>query len=224
MDAFSISLAGREILSYLNAGGEACQFIILSRSQSMITGISNHNLHAIQEHALNFTHVICLIFTSFADVSVLVEWTPADSRLRGYCQAKFRAEQECAQLSDDDIEVRNVLSATFQKQKTRAEAFEQWAQEWHLKPHMSHAYCLSLLKPPDGNNHPLWKAALKDKPFRSSFCTALQFAVGHAFTAEYTRRFKKDFEPLDVICECSYEECTLAHILFELFPFLKGTR
>ncbi|KAF8264351.1 hypothetical protein EI94DRAFT_500260 [Lactarius quietus] len=33
-----------------------------------------------------------------------------------------------------DIEVRNVLSTTYQKQKSRAEAFEQWAKEWHAKP------------------------------------------------------------------------------------------
>ncbi|KAF8257392.1 hypothetical protein EI94DRAFT_1791826 [Lactarius quietus] len=217
VDAFGISLAGRAILSYLNAGGIARQFIILSRSQSAIQGISNLNSRAIQEHALNFAHVTRTIFTSFADASISVEWTPADARLRGFCQAKFRAEQECAQLSDDDIEVRNVLSATYQKQKSRAEAFEQWAKdsEWHAKPRNTHAYRLSLLQPPDGHNHPLWKAASKDKPSRSSFCTALRFAVGHAFTAEYTRRFKKNFEPLDIICECSYEERTLAHIIFD---------
>ena len=33
-------------------------------------------------------------------------------------------------------------------------------------------------------------------------------AVSHSFTAEYTCCFEKDFEPLDIICECSYEGCT----------------
>lgn len=30
-----------------------------------------------------------------------------------------------------------------------------------------------------------------------------------------TRHFEKDFEPLDVICECDYEERTLHHVLFD---------
>ena len=36
IDLFGISLAGRCILSYLRAGGQARQFIVLSRSQSAI--------------------------------------------------------------------------------------------------------------------------------------------------------------------------------------------
>ncbi|KAF8268512.1 hypothetical protein EI94DRAFT_1727413, partial [Lactarius quietus] len=142
VNTFGISLTGQAISSYLNAGG------------STIQGISNLNLRAIQEHALNFAHIT---------------WTPADARLRGFCQAKFRAKQECAQLSDDNIKVRNT--------------FEQWAKEWHTKPCNTHAYHLSLLQPPDRHNHPL--------------------------------RFKKNFEPLNVICECSYDKCTLAHIIFD---------
>ncbi|KAF8264020.1 hypothetical protein EI94DRAFT_1703550 [Lactarius quietus] len=212
VDAFGISLDSQAILSYLKHDREAHKFIILSRSQSAIQGISNLNLCAIQEHTLNFVHVVNNILSLFAHASISVEYTPADSCLRGFCQAKFRAEQECAQLTNDDIE----------KQKTRAEAFEQWVWEWHLKPRTSHTYRLSLLKPPDGNNHPLWKAAIKDKPSRSSFCTALRYTVRHAFTAEYTRHFKKDFEPLDVICECSYEECTLNHIISDCTLFSRA--
>ncbi|KAF8270737.1 hypothetical protein EI94DRAFT_1797833 [Lactarius quietus] len=153
-DAFGVSLASHAIRSYLNSGGEACHFIILSRSQAAIAGISNANSRAIQEHALNFAHVVNHILSTCADVSISVEWTPADTCLRGFCQAKFRAQEECKQLSDDNIECRNVLSATFQKQKTQAEAFEQWARKWHNKPPMSLAYRLSLLNPPDDHNQP----------------------------------------------------------------------
>ena len=212
-----ISLAGRAILAYLKGGGQARRFIILSRSQSAISGIANLNSRAIQEHALNFAHVYNTTLNSFADATISVEWTPADTRLPGFCQATFRAQAECAQPTHEETEVRNVLSATYQKQKTRAEAFEQWAEEWHTKPRSSLAYQLSLTNPPDGHNHPLWAAVEKAEfPLsRSTFCTALRMAVGHSFTAKYTRRFKKDFEPLDVICECSYEERTLLHIIFD---------
>ena len=225
VDAFGISLAGRAILSYLNAGGRARRFIILSRSQAAISGIANPNSRAIQEHALNFAHMYNQILSTFDDAFISVEWSPADTRLPGYCQANFRAQQECAQPTHDEIEVRNVLSATYQKQKTRAEAFEQWAKEWHTKPRNSIAYRLSLPKPPDGRNHPLWATATKAEfpPSRSTFCTALRLAVGHSFTAEYTRRFKKDFQPLDVICECGQEERTIIHIIFDC-PLLQSAR
>ncbi|KAN0137714.1 hypothetical protein V8E53_004470 [Lactarius tabidus] len=175
-----------------------------------------------QEHALNFAHVYNLIFSSFADVSISIEWTPADTHLPGFCQATFRAQEECAQLTHEEVEVRIVLSATYQKQKTRTEAFEQWAQEWHTKPCTSLVYQLSLIKPPDGHNSSLWAAVNKAEcpPSCSTFCTALQLAVGHSFTAEYyTRRFKKDFEPLDIICKCGYEEQTLLHIIFDCILF-----
>ena len=112
----------------------------------------------------------------------------------------------------------------FQKAKSLAKALEQWVKEWYSKPRTSLAYRLALSKPPDGYSHPLWAAALKAKPppSRSTFCTALRLAVGHSFTAEYTRRFKGNFEPLDVICECGLEERTLAHIVFDCHLSLRA--
>ena len=102
-----------------------------------------------------------------------------------------------------------------------AEAYEQWAKEWHPKPRTSLAYQLSLTSPPDRHNHPLWVAVSKAEcpPSRSSFCTALRLAVSHSFTAEYTHCFKKDFEPLDVICECGDGEHTLLLLIFDCMLF-----
>ena len=189
VDAFGISLAGRAILAYLKGGGQARRFIILSRSQSAISGIANLNSRSIQEHALNFAHVYNQVLSTFEDAFISIEWTPADARLPGFCQATTRAQDLCAQPTHEELEVRNMLSATYQKQKSRAEAYEQWAREWHKKPRTSLAYQLSLTSPPDGQNHPLWAAVDKAErlPSRSSFCTALRLAVGHSFTAEYTR-------------------------------------
>lgn len=186
--------------------------------------MANYNSRAIQEHTLNFAHVIRIILSEHTDTLILVEWTPADTRLPGFCHVTTRAQRECAQESEEDLAVRNVLSATFQKAKSRAEALEQWVQEWYKKPRASHAYRLALSKPPDGYSHPLWAAALKAEPppSCSTFCTALHLAVGHAFTVEYTRRFKSDFEPLDVICECGFEERTLAHIVFDCHLSLRA--
>ena len=63
VDAFGISLAGPTLPNTtlgLRSGGQARRFIILSRSQSAISGISNQCSRSIQEHALNFVHVINL--------------------------------------------------------------------------------------------------------------------------------------------------------------------
>lgn len=87
VDAFGISLAGRAILSYLKDGGQAHRFIILLRSQAAIGGMTNYNSRAIQEHTLNFTHVIRLILSTYANVSISVKWTPADTRLPGFFHA-----------------------------------------------------------------------------------------------------------------------------------------
>jgi hypothetical protein len=46
--------------------------------------------------------------------------------------------------------------------------------------------------------------------------------VGHAFTSEYTHRFKRDFESLEVIYECGDEERTLAHIIFDCLLLLRA--
>jgi hypothetical protein len=96
--------------------------------------MANLNSCAIQEHALNFTHFYNLTFSSFADVSISIKWTPADTHLPSFCQATFHAQEECAQPLHKEIETRNILSVTYQKQKTWAEAFKQWAQQWHTKP------------------------------------------------------------------------------------------
>lgn len=74
VDAFGISLAGRAIRFYLNDGGRARRFMILSRSQSAISGMANLNSRAIQEHTLNWAHIVNLILSEHADASISVEW------------------------------------------------------------------------------------------------------------------------------------------------------
>ena len=64
--------------------------------------------------------------------------------------------------------------------------------------------------PPVGRNR---KSAAK--PSHSFSFIALRLAVDHSFKTEYTRRFKEDFVPPDVICECGEEERTLTRIVFD---------
>ena len=69
---------------------------------------------------------------------------------------------------------------------------------------------------PDDCNHLLWAAVGKAEspPFCYTFCTgALQLTVCHYISGEYTLRFRREFEALNVICECGQEECILRHII-----------
>ncbi|KAF8263151.1 hypothetical protein EI94DRAFT_619639 [Lactarius quietus] len=79
-------------------------------------------------------------------------------------------------------------------------------------------------QPPNGHKHSLWTAATKDEPPRSSFCTALCLAVGHSFAADYTRRFEKVFESLDVISKCGSEGPHHRTPHIRLPTLLKGLR
>ncbi|KAH9019214.1 hypothetical protein EDB85DRAFT_2197842 [Lactarius pseudohatsudake] len=74
-----------------------------------------------------------------------------------------------------------------------------------------------LLRPPDGNNHPLWSAAtdcerddknrrILSRPLykRRTTSTALQLAVDHAFTGSYAKRFRPDDPPSSITCPCGW--------------------
>ena len=93
-------------------------------------------------------HVINLSLLEFADALVLIEWTPTDTHLGGYCQALFRVQQECAQLLAKQEETRNVLSATYQKEKSQAGVSRHPARGMYPrlthKPWVSYGYALGL--------------------------------------------------------------------------------
>ncbi|KAH9010734.1 hypothetical protein EDB84DRAFT_1570229 [Lactarius hengduanensis] len=110
-----------------------------------------------------------------------------------------------------DHELENQTSAAYQKDRARQKAFQEWAAEWKKRQGeiragqrtASFADKVTLTKPPDGNNHPLWSAANgvregrqgKEGPKRRYSPDApppqpFQIAVDHAFTGSYAARFQ----------------------------------
>lgn len=77
------------------------------------------------------------------------------------------------------------------------------------RPYPSFVHKYAVVKPLNGDNHPLWREAVrtymdpetgKSLPVYShhTTTTALCLAVGHAFTSDYSRRFCPDI-PEDML-------------------------
>ena len=113
---------------------------------------------------------------------------------------------------------------------TRQRAFKSWATEWENTRRKragtdSFAYEYALPHGPDGTNHPLWTAAVATSlnptssrrvPLftRHTTSTALHLAVGHAFTAEYMRRFWLDLPLDELACPCGWPDASFTHLLY----------
>ncbi|KAH9013674.1 hypothetical protein EDB85DRAFT_1899608 [Lactarius pseudohatsudake] len=152
---------------------------------------------------------------------------PLNNTTTGGGAAAFSSSQAACLDPPDQHHFR---SAAFQKRRARAEAFHKWAFDWHLArvegewreltrglPPEGHAHTHVLLRPPDGNNHPLWTAAtdcerddknrkILSRPLykRCSTSTAFQLAVDHAFTGSYAARFRPNDPPNSVTCPCGW--------------------
>jgi hypothetical protein len=131
-----------------------------------------------------------------------------------------------------------ILSAAFQKDRTRRKAFHQWELEYkdartrnalHIEstgaPLDGAAYQYTISQPPSKVNHPLWSAAVameKDKRGRKTWrplfsqrttSTALQLAVDHAFTGSYARRFCPTDPPESLRCPCGFHLRNPDHLI-----------
>ncbi|KAH9025286.1 hypothetical protein EDB85DRAFT_2292274 [Lactarius pseudohatsudake] len=85
---------------------------------------------------------------------------------------------------------------------------------------------ITLTKPPDGDNHPLWLAATecerddrgkktKKALFtRRTTSTAFQVAVDHAFTGSYSTRFRPADPPETRRCPCGEPLRSSVHTLY----------
>ena len=89
----------------------------------------------------------------------------------------------------------------------------------------------TILDPPSGHNHPLWKAAVelekdelgrktrRPKYSRRITSTALQLAVDHAFTGSYAARFRPADPPESLACPCGVPLRTPQHLILQCHRF-----
>ena len=124
-----------------------------------------------------------------------------------------------------------VQSAAHSKAIARERVFRNWAMEWQASRRKrvgqdSFAYEYAIPNPPDGKNHPLWRAATMTTTHptsghrvplfsRHTTSTAFRLAVGHSFTSEYTRRFRPDLDSDDLACPCGFPDHSFYHILYD---------
>ena len=116
----------------------------------------------------------------------------------------------------------------------RKRAFARWAREWHVRDRAEgynrpFPYENTLVYPPDGKNHPLWIAAndfvFPDGPSshtRHNTSTALRLAVGHAFTSDYSHRFRPDIPKCEHKCECGFPDRSFIHMVFACPRFTRA--
>jgi hypothetical protein len=161
-----------------------------------------------------------------------------DLALGSQMRARALATEACQRDPPEGLDC--IQSAAYQKDRARIKAFQEWAQDWRRdhadrergrKP-QSFAYSHALAHPPDGNNHPLWQAAIdrerdnrggrKTKKFRYSrrtTSTALQVAIDHAFTGTYVTRFRPNDPPEAQTCPCGAPLRSPQHITHACYRF-----
>ncbi|KAF8263111.1 hypothetical protein EI94DRAFT_1741793 [Lactarius quietus] len=202
---------------------------IFSPSSSALQAVINPQSKSVQQAVLLF-HFSLTSFTTAHPLSrIILVWTPQDYTLERQTMAWALVKAACCLTPPEGLN--QIQLAAYQKDRARIKAFEAWARDWQKdhtiresgnKP-QSFAYSHALTRPLDGNNHPLWQAAMdhkKDNKGRKKYTysrrttsTALQVAVDHAFTRTYVTCF----------CPSDPPEAPASKINFfgQLVPFCK---
>ncbi|KAH9010109.1 hypothetical protein EDB84DRAFT_1516786 [Lactarius hengduanensis] len=200
---------------------------MFSPSSSALQAVRNPRSKSASKAALTFHQSLTTLILRHPDLLIHLVWSPRDEELEGQNVAHHQA-LAAARLDPPDNH--HFRSAAFQKRRARAEAFHNWAFDFHLArvegewreitrglPPEGHAHTHVLLRPPDGNNHPLWSAAtdcerddknrkILSRPLykRRTTSTTFQLAVDHAFTGSYAARFRPRDPPNAITCPCGW--------------------
>ena len=200
---------------------------ILMGSLAALTGIVDIRGHVNQRERLRFHSLLTALCDHYQGLRLTTVWSPPQRLRVTDDTARFKALVACHLTPRASLN--RVQSATHSKAVTRECAFSLWARDWEEKCRAtpgapSWAYKNALIHPPDGSNHPLWTAAVatdKDPDMgrrvprytQHTTSTALCFAVGHAFTPDYTARFRPDI-PLDQLaCSCGWPTHSFDHLV-----------
>ena len=195
----------------------------LCQNSSALQGITKVSSHDNQNSVLLFHRSLTTFCSQHSQVGVTLVWSPVNRKRDQDTATRHKALEACKLTPRASLN--RVQSAAYQKQVTRRLAFTKWAEEWHEERHKrygrdSFAYEYALTKPPSGQNHPLWKVAVDKTDGIPCFShhtttTALRLAVGHAFTSDYTRRFRPDIPEDENYCACRFPDHSFHHILYD---------
>lgn len=186
-----------------------------------------------QPTQLDIAWSIDRILLAHADISIRVSCFKHEDAQEAYRNTKRLALAAIrGPINPDKATTTNYL-----RQQVKTDATKKWEEQWHASPRTSLAYRTACTEPPDGRPHPIltahqegWRMPEADrgaegqtpkaKPSRATTSTMFRMITGHAFTGEYTARFRgnKLPQPLPeeaVACPCGELPQTSEHILIE---------
>ncbi|KAH9016990.1 hypothetical protein EDB85DRAFT_1897866 [Lactarius pseudohatsudake] len=205
---------------------------VLCGDASALLAVKNTWNKTAQSSALLFHFSLTTLCTIHRNINIVLVWTPTDHELESQTVARHTATEACRRDPPGGVE--RMQSVAYQKDRARQKAFQEWAAEWEKRQGeiragrktASFADKITLTKPPDGNNHPLWSAATEcerdnkgkktNKALfsRRTTSTALQIAVDHAFTSSYATRFRPADPPESLRCPCGEPLRSSSHALY----------
>ena len=161
VDLFALANAAKWIDIYYTERIPPRHIYIMCRNSSALTAITNIRAPAAQPHNSVFHTALTAFCSRHRDNGITLVWSPVS---RDRVQVRSQALAACTHTPRASLN--RVQSAAYQKSVARKRAFARWAQEWKMERrkrgcHDSFAYEYALTHPPNGDNHPLWTAAVK---------------------------------------------------------------
>ncbi|KAF8261662.1 hypothetical protein EI94DRAFT_1809968 [Lactarius quietus] len=219
VDLFALAKAAEWVEQYYRTRAPPSHIYILAGNLSALQTITDIRTLIHQNTVLLFHKALTSFFSQHWDVKLWLTWSPPVRTRSQVTLARTAALGACT------ITPRALLSSihspSHQKAAARKRAFHMWKTEWLEKrradQHTSFAREYALTRPPDGKNHPLWLGVDKATVdvTRHTTSTALRLAVGHAFTSDYTKRFRPDIPPDELYCECGFTDCSWFHLVYD---------
>ena len=122
-----------------------------------------HNPRSLsnQRERLLFHFALTAFCTRHRDISLTLVWSSASRDRIQDTTARTHALRACTVTPQASLN--RVQSAAHSKEVARERAFRNWAMEWQASRRKrvgrgSFTYKYAIPNPPDGKNHPLWRA------------------------------------------------------------------
>jgi hypothetical protein len=198
-----------------------CTYII-SAASSAVSTITNIRALNNQQSVLLFHKSLTALCSQHQEARFTLAWAPKKRDRVQDSTVRFQALAACKQTPCALVTAQHT--AAHQRAQACKQMFAAWAREWvqtcwkrGLQDTFTYEYAIP--HPPDSKNHPMWRAAtdkdLPPPPSRHTTSTVLHLMVGHTFTSTYARCFCKDIPEELNECDCSYQDRSLYHILYE---------
>jgi hypothetical protein len=153
-------------------------------------------------------------YTRQQSLMISVGWVPLGKGLHSLRRAKAAAA-EAARISTDTAFPLAPPTKDQLRTTARGEAIARWQDSWSTAARLQPAY-LALTSPPDGRIPPFVQGLAKHS--RLTFSTGIRLLTTHAFTGEYSARFRPTSgDPHH--CECGEALQTAHHVIAACLRF-----